>query len=109
MTIKTAGDLRSFLAGIMVDIKNGNIDAEQAGAISKVSAQINQSLAVEVKAAIEMHKLGKGGHSAGSMLIGTEKPLELDTELWCEQCDAMVDRSDVPNCKSKFCSVKDKL
>ena len=59
MKIKTAGDLRSFLADVMVGIRDGNIDYQDATAISKVAAQINNSLAVEVNTALRLTGMGK--------------------------------------------------
>ena len=53
-TMKTAGDLRMFLAGVLEGIKDGTVDAAQATSISKVSAQINQSLQVEVSTKLAM-------------------------------------------------------
>lgn len=70
--LKTAGELRGFLAGILVGIKDGTIDANKANAIAKVSAQINQSLSVEVNTALQMERLGKGSALPGSMIIAGE-------------------------------------
>lgn len=69
MQLRTAGDLRGFLAEVLVGIKNGDVDANQAGAISKVAAQINASLATEVQA--RMHLKGLDGEAAGGMVIGS--------------------------------------
>lgn len=112
MTIKTAGDLRAFLADILVGIKNGTVDTAQAAAISKVSAQINQSLATEVGAAIQLHKLGKDRPSAGSLALASNynpdvtKPVEDGGGIWCDQCDMRVSPEQADGCKSKFCKAK---
>lgn len=68
MQLKTAGDLRGFLAGVLVGIRDGTIDAAQASSISKVAAQINQSLATEVQARINLKDLGG---EAGAMVIAS--------------------------------------
>lgn len=112
--IKTAGDLRSFLADVMMDIRAGRMEAEDAGAISKIAAQINQSLAVEVNTALQLEKMGKPGAVAGTMLIGRQDDTNIDPRLqigsdgmvWCEQCDAQVTPEDATACKSKFCKAK---
>lgn len=68
MQLKTAGDLRGFLAEVLVGVREGTIDANKANAISKVAAQINQSLATEVTTRIRLKELG--ADDAGQMLIG---------------------------------------
>lgn len=70
MRIRTAGDMRGFLADIMVGIRGGSVDSAQAHAIAKIAAQINQSLAVEVNTALQLERMGKDRPVAGSMLIG---------------------------------------
>ena len=75
--LKTAGELRGFLADVLVGIKDGTIDANKANAIAKVSAQINQSLSVEVNTALQMERLGKGSALPGSMIIAGEAVIAL--------------------------------
>lgn len=116
MTIRTAGDLRGFLANIMVDIRAGEVDAAQANAISKIASQINQSLAVEVNAALQMEKMGKDRSLAGLMIIASEESAHnalpnafaSDGTAWCDQCDARVPIDEAKACKSKFCSLRPK-
>lgn len=72
MQISTAGDLRGFLADILVSIRDGKINSQQALAISKVAAQINQSLSVEVNTALQLERMGKDRPIAGSMLLRSE-------------------------------------
>ena len=67
--LRTAGDLRGFLADVLVGIRDGTVDAAQATSISKVAAQINQSLATEVQARIHLRELG--GEPAGTMVVAT--------------------------------------
>lgn len=113
--INTAGELRTFLANVMMDIRAGRMEAEDATAISKVAGQINQSLAVEVNARIQLEKMNKGGGKAGDMLIGVEPTpdaldprLQIDSDgmVWCAQCDAKVKPEDATACKSKYCDAK---
>lgn len=107
MSIKTAGELRAFLADILVGIKNGDIDVDEANAIAKVAGQINQSLAVEAKTAIELQKMGENGHVAGSMQIASGEVSSITaTDQWCDQCEARVTASNAAGCKSKYCSLK---
>lgn len=117
MHIKTAGDLRGFLTDVMIGIRAGSIEADQANAISKIAAQINQSLAVEVNTALQLERMGKDRPVAGSMLIGRADdrespanalPVDTDGLVWCDQCDAKVTPDDALSCKSKFCSLKPK-
>ena len=72
MQLKTTGDLRGFLAEVLVGIRDGNIDANQANSISKVAAQINQSLATEVQARMNLKDLGG---EAGAMMIAAPEQL----------------------------------
>ncbi len=117
MHIKTAGDLRGFLAQIMVGIKDGSIKSSDALAISKVAAQINQSLSVEVNTALQLERMGKDHPVAGSMLIASEMPeiekltppatvpAEMQGEdVWCDQCDGRISIAEASACKSKYCA-----
>lgn len=121
MKIRTAGNLRGFLADIMVGIRDGKVGCAEAGAISKVAAQINQSLAVEINTALQLEKMGKDRPIAGSMLIGgvddpdePDAPLQLtavpkvdqDGLIWCDQCDGRVSPDEAAVCKSRHCSLK---
>ena len=106
-TIKTAGELRGFLADIMVGIRDGRVDFQDATAIAKVAGQINQSLALEAKTAVEMKRLGAGDHVFGSTQIASGEVEQItDQELWCDQCDKTVSRSAAASCRSKFCKVR---
>lgn len=116
MQIRTAGELRGFLASIMVGVRDGKVECGQAAAISKIAAQINQSLAVEVNTALQLEKMGKDRPVAGSMLIGSltddadapQLALESDQDglVWCDQCDGRVSPEDAAGCKSRHCSLK---
>ncbi|MBK9005287.1 MAG: hypothetical protein IPM41_15990 [Sphingomonadales bacterium] len=107
MKIKTAGDLRSFLADVIVGIRDGNIDYQDATAISKVAAQINNSLAVEVNTALRLTGMGKDHPVAGTMAIGgpdeVSDKLEASPKIWCGQCDKHVSQSKADTCQSAHC------
>lgn len=129
--LKTAGELRGFLAEVLIGIQNGSIDTNKANAIAKVSAQINQSLAVEVSTALQMEKMGGGKPVAGSMVIAHHdndveqiaapaaniaappKPpvavtgfRDAGEKVWCDQCDLNVTPGQAVSCKSPFCKAK---
>lgn len=130
--IKTAGELRSFLTQVLTGIKEGTVTPTQAQAIAKVSAQINQSLMVEVNTALQLERMGKDRPVAGTMQLGNshaqpEPAVELpqvvptgvaqreldkiteklrDDLQWCEQCDMMIAPEVLATCRSRFCSLK---
>lgn len=108
MAIKTAGELRGFLADVLLAIRSGDVDVEQANAIAKVAAQINGSLAVEAKTAIELKRIGTGGqqHVVGSTQIASGDLESIRAEEWCEQCEARVTAEDASKCKAKFCKLR---
>lgn len=49
--IKTTGDLREFLVNMMVGVKNGDLDIQEANSINKLAAQVNESFYSEIKIA----------------------------------------------------------
>jgi hypothetical protein len=126
MEIKTTGDLRGLLGQTLVGIRDGTIDKSKADAIAKVASQINQSLSVEVNAAISLRKLGDDHPIAGSMKLTStaklpkpkkalptqkEDPLAFKcrTDLvWCEQCDRRQSPEMIGICNSSLCPVKEK-
>ena len=56
--IKTTGQLRQFLADMLVGIKNGHTDIAKASQITKMAAQINESVYSEIKTARVRKELG---------------------------------------------------
>lgn len=127
-TLRTAGELRGFLADVLIGIQGGTIDTNKANAIAKVSAQINQSLAVEVNTALQLEKMGGGRAVAGTMIIahhdGDEvmslpapdasgamtvkftAPKRDSDKVWCDQCDMNVTVGEAVACKSVHCKAK---
>ena len=71
MTIQTAGQLRGFLADVLLDIRAKRMKPDEAAAIAKVAGEINRSLAVEVATALQA---GVEKPVPGSMVITTELP-----------------------------------
>ena len=50
-TIETTGQLRKFLAGMLVGIKDGDIKVDEARAMVKMAEKINESFYAELKIA----------------------------------------------------------
>lgn len=127
-TLRTAGELRGFLAEVLIGIQSGAIDTNKANAIAKVSAQINQSLAVEVNTALQLERMGGERAVAGSMVIAhhgddtpviaapanedkpAAKPVTFappkSEKIWCGQCDTNVTPGEAVGCKSAHCKAK---
>lgn len=57
-TIKTTGELRDFLAAMMVGVKNGDFDLDKARMVAKLAGQINESFYAEVKVAKVLAEAG---------------------------------------------------
>ena len=68
--IKTTGELRDFLAMMMVGVKNGDLDIDKAARITKLAGQINESLYAEVKVSKVRAEAGEKMNSLGDMPIG---------------------------------------
>jgi hypothetical protein len=108
--IKTAGDLRGFLAGVLEGIRDGSVDPHKAAAISKVSAEINKSLAIEVSAALQLRRMGEESLADVSLSIGEDNQpafLAHRVEQWCDQCEKLVCATKAKSCAQKFCKAKD--
>jgi hypothetical protein len=73
--IETTGQLREFLATMIVGVKNGTVDVDKASRITKLAAQINESLYAEIKIARVRVELGdKTAEPMGEMSIVGAKP-----------------------------------
>ena len=66
---KTTGELREFLATMMVGVKNGHVDADEARNITKMAAQINESFYSEIKIARVQMEAGKQMAERGALKI----------------------------------------
>lgn len=71
-TIRTTGELRDFLATMMVDVKNGDIDLDKASRITKLAGQINESFYAEVKVAKVRAEAGSIMPALGAMQVGND-------------------------------------
>lgn len=125
MRIRTAGELRGFLADVMVGIRNGSVEPTQAHAISKIAAQINQSIACEVNTALQLERMGKPGAVAGTMLIGgppdenaddgtDDEPVRPPDMIpaehsWCQHCEDCIPNRFVEGCGMRDCPAKTNL
>lgn len=69
-TIKTTGQLRDFLAMMMVGVKNGDLDLDKARNITKLAGQINESFYAEVKVAKVRAEAGQIMPQLGDMRVG---------------------------------------
>jgi hypothetical protein len=58
-SIKTTGQLREFLATMIVGVKNGQLDTDKARNITKMAAKINESFYSEIKIAKVLIEAGK--------------------------------------------------
>ena len=68
--IKTTGELRDFLATMMVGVKNGDLDLGRASRITKLAWQINESFYAEVQVAKVRAEAGEQMPELGSMSVG---------------------------------------
>lgn len=68
--IKTTGQLRAYLADLLVGIKNGHIAVDRASSITKMAAQINESFYSEIKIARIHNELHKATADLGALAIG---------------------------------------
>lgn len=71
-SIKTTGDLRNYLASIMVSVGNGTCDPQKAREIVKVAGQINESFYSEVKVQRLKMDLKQSADSFGNMTVGNQ-------------------------------------
>lgn len=68
--ITETGELRRFLANSLLGIKNGDLDIAKAAQITKMAAQINESLYAEVKVAAVQKAAGKEAAELGKLRLG---------------------------------------
>ena len=68
--IKTTGQLRDFLVNMMLGIKNGDLDLDRASRITKLAAQINESMYAEIKTAQIRAAAGEQMPKIGDMAVG---------------------------------------
>lgn len=68
--LKTTGNLREFLADMLIGIKNGHVDADTARNMTKMAAQINESFYSEIKIAKVKMEAGKQAAELGLLQLG---------------------------------------
>lgn len=69
-SIQTTGQLRDFLASMMVGVKDGDITIDKAARITKLAGQINESMYAEVKVAQVRLEAGIAMEALGAMKVG---------------------------------------
>lgn len=67
--IKTTGEMREFLATMMLGVKNGDLDLDKASRITKLAGQVNESFYAEVKVAKIRAEAGENMPPLGEMPI----------------------------------------
>ena len=72
-SIRTTGQLRDFLATMMVGVKNGDLDLDKARNITKLAGQINESFYAEVKVAKVRAEAGQIMPALGAMQVGGDE------------------------------------
>lgn len=70
-SIKTTGQLREFLANMLIGVKDGDIKNEAARNITKMAAQINESFYSEIKIARVRREAGVQVAELGTLPINT--------------------------------------
>ena len=70
LKIRTTGQLRDFLAGMMMGVKSGDLDLDKASRITKLAGQVNESFYAEIKVASIRAAAGEELAKLGAMPIG---------------------------------------
>ena len=71
--IKTTGELREFLASMMVGVKTGDLNLDKASRITKMAGQINESFYAEIKVAKIRLEAGEAMKKLGEMPIKADE------------------------------------
>jgi len=69
-SIKTTGQLRTFLAKAMIDVRSGALDLERATRLVKLASQINENFYAEVNVAKLCFNANKPPAPLGETLLG---------------------------------------
>ena len=62
--------MRDYLVGLMVDVQAGRVNIDKASQITKMAAQVHESLYSEVKIARLKFELTKEAHRFGDLDLG---------------------------------------
>lgn len=68
-SISTTGQLREFLANMMVGVKNGDIKVDEARTLVKMAEKISESFYAELKVAQVAIQLGQKSAELGKLKI----------------------------------------
>lgn len=71
--ITNTGELREFLCSAINNVANGTFDINKAKEVTKLAAQVNESLYSEVKVAKTQIELGKEAARFGELKLGTDE------------------------------------
>ena len=71
--IETTGDIRSMLIGMMEKIEKGEMKIDQAAQITKVAAQINESIYAEIKVARMSIDAGEKKSAFGKLKVAGDE------------------------------------
>jgi len=77
--IATTGQLRQFLADTLLAVRDGKMDTDKARNITKLAAQINESIYSEIKTARIMEDLGREVAGLGELKVGGNEKEEMQT------------------------------
>lgn len=69
-SIRNSGQLRQFLLDTMQEVKAGKVRAEVASQITKMAAQVNESVYSEVKVARTAKEMGRVASAHGKLELG---------------------------------------
>ena len=71
--IKNTGDLREFLCSAINSVANGTMDTDKARNVTKLAAQVNESLYSEVKVARMRLELREEAAKFGALNLAADK------------------------------------
>lgn len=71
--ITKTGELREFLCEAISNVASGDFDVNKAREITKIAAQINESLYAEVKVTKTQLEMGNQAVKFGNLNLGAEK------------------------------------
>jgi hypothetical protein len=70
MAINTTGELRTFVASMMLGVKNGDVAIDKAREITKMAAAITESFYAEVRVATTTKEAGGVAANLGALPLG---------------------------------------
>jgi hypothetical protein len=73
--IETTGELRQFIADLIVKVEAGDVDGDKARAVTRLAAQINDSFYAEIKVAKMTLEAGGQCVALGKLAVCGERKL----------------------------------